>query len=196
MGYKLALPTSSRVHPIFHVSCLKKVIDEKIPVQTMLLELDEEGKFILEPEEITKIWTRQLRNRSISEYFIKWKNLPTEDSTWEDESFIQQHPKLLQRWGQHFLKGSGMLSPYWWHITPYSVAHYPLYCGALHIIYVGLGLLVGLLVFIVHLYLLYIRKRYSHISHHIIVSCLVYLVHCVRRFLPRRGLIFIFVIHC
>ena len=53
MAYKLELLASSRVHPVFHVSCLKKVIGDKIPVQTMLPELDEEGKVILEPEEIT-----------------------------------------------------------------------------------------------------------------------------------------------
>ena len=29
MAYKLELPTVSRVHPIFHVSCLKKVIGDK-----------------------------------------------------------------------------------------------------------------------------------------------------------------------
>jgi len=42
------------VHPIFHVSCLKKVIGDKIPIQTILLELDEEGKIILKPEAITE----------------------------------------------------------------------------------------------------------------------------------------------
>ena len=88
MAYKLELPTSSRVHPLFHVSCLTKVIGDKIPVETILLELDEEGKIILEPEAVTETRTLQLRNRSISEYLIKWKNLPTEDSTWEDENFI------------------------------------------------------------------------------------------------------------
>ena len=36
MAYKLELPASSRVHPIFHVSCLKKVIGENLPVQTIL----------------------------------------------------------------------------------------------------------------------------------------------------------------
>ena len=96
MEYKLELP-SSRVHLAFHVSCLKKVIGENLPIQTILLELDEEGKIILEPEAVTETRTRQLRNRSISEYLIKWKNLPTEDSTWEDENFIQKHPKLLKR---------------------------------------------------------------------------------------------------
>ena len=44
MAYKLELPAASRVHPIFHVSCLKKFIGEKSPVQTIFIELDEEGK--------------------------------------------------------------------------------------------------------------------------------------------------------
>ena len=33
MTYKLELPASSRVHPVFHVSCLKKVIGQNLPVQ-------------------------------------------------------------------------------------------------------------------------------------------------------------------
>ena len=96
MAYKLELPASSRVHPVFHVSCLKKVISDKLPIQTILPELDGEGKNILETEDITEIRTRLLQNQSIPEYLIKWKNLLAEDSTWKDESFIQQHPQLLQ----------------------------------------------------------------------------------------------------
>ena len=89
MAYELELPASSQFHPVFHVSFLKKVIDDKLPVQTILSELDKEGKIILDPGGITEIGTRQLRNRSIPEYLIKWKNLLVEDSRWEDESFIQ-----------------------------------------------------------------------------------------------------------
>ena len=97
IAYKLELPASSRVHPVFHVSCLNKVIGENLPVQTILPELDEEGKIILEPEAVMETRTRQLRNQSISKYLIKWNNLPIEDSTWEDENFIQKHPELLKR---------------------------------------------------------------------------------------------------
>ena len=65
MAYKLELPAASRLHPVFHISCLKNVIGDKLLVQTILPELDEEGKFLLEPEVVTETRTRQLRNRSI-----------------------------------------------------------------------------------------------------------------------------------
>jgi len=64
MAYKLELLASSRVHLVFHVSCLKKFIGEKILVQTILPELDEEGKIILEPEAVTK--TRTPATKSIN----------------------------------------------------------------------------------------------------------------------------------
>jgi hypothetical protein len=111
MAYKLEFLASSGVHPIFHVSFLKKVIGDKIPVQTILPELDEEGKIILETEAITNTRICQLKNRSISEYLIKWRKLLAEDSTWEDDYFIQKHPELLKRFRQHLSQGEGHVKP-------------------------------------------------------------------------------------
>eukprot|EP00253_Pinus_taeda_P006531 PITA_06531 len=76
---------------------LYQVIGDKLLVQTILRELDEEGKIILESKVVTETRIQQLRNRSISEYLIKWKNLSVEGSTSEDENFIQKHPELLKR---------------------------------------------------------------------------------------------------
>jgi hypothetical protein len=76
-----------------------------------LPELDEEGKVILEPKSITDTRIFQLRNRSISEYLIKWRKLPAEDSTWEDESFMQKHPELLKCCGKHLSRGEGHVKP-------------------------------------------------------------------------------------
>ena len=57
MAYKLELLASSRVHPVFHVSRLKKVIAEKLPVQTIFSELDEERKTIFKPKAVTETRT-------------------------------------------------------------------------------------------------------------------------------------------
>jgi hypothetical protein len=54
MAYKLELPSSSRVHPIFYVSYLKKLRGDKISIQNIFPYLDEEVKVILEPEKITE----------------------------------------------------------------------------------------------------------------------------------------------
>ena len=59
MAYKLELPASSQVQPIFHVSCLKKVIGDKILVQTIFPKLDEKEKITLEPQAVTETRSRQ-----------------------------------------------------------------------------------------------------------------------------------------
>ena len=53
------------MHPIFHVSCLKKVIVDKIPVQTIVPELDEEGKSYWN---LKQSWKKELDNYEINQF--------------------------------------------------------------------------------------------------------------------------------
>ena len=133
MAYKLELPASSWVHPVFHVSCLKKVIGENLPIQTILPKLEEEGKIILEPEAVTETRTRQLQNRSISEYLIKWKNLPTKILNGRMKILYKSTRSYSSIEENNFLKERGMVGPY---IT--SVVPYYCYCSALIVIVVPL----------------------------------------------------------
>jgi len=50
-----------------------------------LLLVYEEGHLILIPEDILEVREKHLQNRDIKEYFIKWKNFPIQDATWESE---------------------------------------------------------------------------------------------------------------
>jgi hypothetical protein len=52
VAYQLAFPSHSKLHHVFHVSCLKKVIGTKCQTQTNLPELDEEGSIWLQPQEV------------------------------------------------------------------------------------------------------------------------------------------------
>lgn len=88
VAYKLALPSTSRVHPVFHVSQLKKAIGQH-KVQKQLPQLNEQGTFDLKP-------LRQLDSRSILrdhkvvyQKLIQWRGCSVDEATWEDEELLQ-----------------------------------------------------------------------------------------------------------
>ena len=60
MDYKLYFSPYSHVHPILHVSCLKKVIKDETLVETILPNTDKEGKIILKPEGIIETYIKKL----------------------------------------------------------------------------------------------------------------------------------------
>eukprot|EP00253_Pinus_taeda_P023766 PITA_23766 len=93
VAYKLALPTTIKIHPVFHVSCLKKVIGNNCRIQTNLPELDEEGLIWLQPEQVLDTREWNLRGCMIKEVLVKWKDTSLKDATWEPTTILQQFPQ-------------------------------------------------------------------------------------------------------
>ena len=83
------LPEGSKIHNVFHVSCLKKAVGQFINTSEELPPLDEEGQLELVPEEVLEFRERKLRSRVIRECLIRWRGLPVEDATWESEQVLQ-----------------------------------------------------------------------------------------------------------
>ncbi|MCO5551182.1 hypothetical protein L7F22_004679 [Adiantum nelumboides] len=98
-GYKLRLPPNLKVHDVFHVSLLKPYV----PKPGQLLDAEKivvfaQGILELQPDYILKTRERKLRNKSIIEHLVKWKDFPKEDATWEDEvTLLKDYPDLSLR---------------------------------------------------------------------------------------------------
>jgi hypothetical protein len=94
VAYQLALPCHSKLHLVFHVSFLKKVIGTKCQTQTNLPELDEEGSIWLQTEAVLDQREHLLCQQTIKEVLVQWKDTTLEDSTWEGTTILQQFPHL------------------------------------------------------------------------------------------------------
>jgi hypothetical protein len=88
VAYQLALPSHSKLHPIFHVSCLKKAIGTKCQTQTSLPELDEEGSIWLQPQTVLDQHKRRLYQHTIKEVLVHWKYTNPTDATWEPTTIL------------------------------------------------------------------------------------------------------------
>lgn len=95
VAYKLKLPAEARLHPVFHVSLLKRKVGTTDNVVASLPHFDDEGKVILHPIAILARRLVKRNNNPVPQLLIQWAHLPEQEATWEDYYTItQQFPHL------------------------------------------------------------------------------------------------------
>lgn len=99
VAYELALPPAfSAIHPVFHVSMLRRYIpDESHVLQYDAIELDDHLTFVEEPVAILARDVRKLRSRAIPIVKVRWRHRSVEEATWETEQEMrEQFPGLFE----------------------------------------------------------------------------------------------------
>ena len=83
ISYKLALPPNlNHIHPIFHISMLRKYIphpSHAIPIQKVIIE--EDLSYKKKPIAVLDRQVRKLRNKEISMIKVQWQRHNAEEST-------------------------------------------------------------------------------------------------------------------
>ncbi|GAA0138670.1 hypothetical protein LIER_35581 [Lithospermum erythrorhizon] len=88
VAYKLDLPPSSKIHPVFHVSLLKKHIKRKDVPMEVLPEILHDRSFPITPITILGKRTIQRGRIYVFQVLIQWNHSTPDEATWEDYHFI------------------------------------------------------------------------------------------------------------
>jgi len=88
-AYRLDLPESSQIHPVFHVSQLKPFLPNYTPVFSELPKVAELDVQDLLPEEVLERRLVKKGGKAIPQALIKWSKLPPQMATWEDWYVLQ-----------------------------------------------------------------------------------------------------------
>ena len=114
VAYKLQLPAEARVHPVFHVSLLKRYQDNGGLVETQPAEIPpftDDGVVLLEPQAILDYrWIKQ-GTQLVEEGLVRWKHLPAEEATWEPTNTLQEMFPNLDLEDKGPLDGGGIDRP-------------------------------------------------------------------------------------
>ena len=98
VAYELALPAElASVHPVFHVSMLKKCLGDPASILPVdVLGVGEDLSYKEVPVEILDRQVKRLRNKEIATVKVLWRNHLVEGATWEDEADMRSsYPHLF-----------------------------------------------------------------------------------------------------
>ncbi|GKA83145.1 putative mitochondrial protein [Tanacetum coccineum] len=82
VAYKLQLPSYSQIHPVFHISQLKKCHGKTYQMGS-LPQLKEDGLLDYKPMAILERRLGKVNNKPVMYVLIQWTNRTVEEATWE-----------------------------------------------------------------------------------------------------------------
>lgn len=89
VAYKLQLPLTCKLHPVFHVSQLKRAVGQSESSSDIPPQLNTDLELLVEPETLLDVRHVQKGAESHTEALLKWKHLPLFEATWEEVDAIQ-----------------------------------------------------------------------------------------------------------
>ena len=97
-AYELELPSTMRIHPVFHIHLLKPFLDPVAAFPARIQNPTPEPEFFDTDEpswDVESILKKRRRGRNV-EYLVKWRDYPLEEATWEPLENLERADETIQ----------------------------------------------------------------------------------------------------
>lgn len=110
VAYKLRLPDNSQVHPVLHVSQLKKMVPpSQVHTTDLSFNFLIDELFLVQPAKVQQNRLIRHGRGHIPQVLVSWTGLPATLCTWESEAALRCRFLEHLLGGKQFLKKGGML---------------------------------------------------------------------------------------
>lgn len=100
VSYKLDLPASAKIHPVVHVSQLKKHVPPQLIIDQDLSSVCTDPDQQLLPVKILDRRQWPVGSKLLSQVLVQWSSLPSALATWEETSDLRRRFPSAPAWGQ------------------------------------------------------------------------------------------------
>lgn len=112
VAYRLKLPPASKLHPVFHVSQLRRAVGTLPVPPTIPEQLNSDMEMIVQPEQLLAVRRVGTEQSGQLEALLKWKDLPEFEATWEDVEAINARFPEFHLEGKVLVWGQGNVMHY------------------------------------------------------------------------------------
>ncbi|KAG6438362.1 hypothetical protein SASPL_103303 [Salvia splendens] len=137
-AYRLQLPVSSRIHPVFHVSLLKRAIGEEVADPTLPEGVVEHEPPFL-PEAILDRRSVDREGDSVDQVLVKWGDLNEDEATWMDMADVRGHYQEWSRVTDADSDNIPYIEAFALAFDPSKSPHYKVVCIRKTVVYTSLG---------------------------------------------------------
>jgi hypothetical protein len=111
VAYKLQLPPTAQVHPVFHVSQLKPFTAKHTPVFSELPLAPDLGAVAIEPEMILDHRMVRSGHAAAMQILVQWHGLDANHATWEDYRLLKTRFPTASMWTVDQAQGGDSVAP-------------------------------------------------------------------------------------
>ena len=110
VAYKLLLPSTAKIHPVFHASQLKLCRGDHIHPYVPLPITTDDSSPVIKPTAILKSRVAIKGSQQVQQHLIQWEGMDESQSTWEHHSALQKAYPDFNLEDKVVLNGGGIVS--------------------------------------------------------------------------------------